>query len=89
MAVRNASKAFVHGLTRSIAVDYGPLVRCDSVSPRWRLLWPSEGFASAPDPECAEADAVARHAVGRLGEPEDIANAVAWLVSDQASFVTG
>lgn len=90
MAVYNASKAFVHGLTRSIAVDHGPRIRCNSVSPGWiRTAMASEGFALARDPERAEADAVARHAVGRLGEPEDIANAVAWLVSDQASFVTG
>ncbi|MER9793309.1 SDR family oxidoreductase [Mesorhizobium sp. M0213] len=90
MAVYNASKAFVHGLTRSIAIDHGPRVRCNAVSPGWIMTaMASDGFALARSPERAEADAVARHAVGRLGEPEDIANAVAWLVSDQAAFVTG
>src|SRR5215510_13812239 len=33
MAVYNASKAFVHGLTRSIAIDHGPKLRCNAVSP--------------------------------------------------------
>ncbi|RWN01015.1 MAG: SDR family oxidoreductase [Mesorhizobium sp.] len=90
MAVYNASKAFVHGLTRSIAVDHGPMVRCNAVSPGWIMTsMASDGFALAHDPERAKADAVARHAMGRLGEPADVANAVAWLVSSQASFVTG
>ena len=36
-----------------------------------------------------EDQAVARHPLGRLGEPHEIAEAVAWLSSDAASFVTG
>ena len=35
MALYNASKAFVHGLTRSIAVDHGPAVRCNAIRPGW------------------------------------------------------
>lgn len=90
MAIYNASKAFVHGLTRSIAVDHGPKVRCNAVSPGWIMTEMAEsGFALASDPERAKADALARHAAGRFGRPEDIANAIAWLVSDQAGFVTG
>lgn len=90
MAVYNASKAFVHGLTRSIAVDHGPSVRCNAVSPGWIMTAMAEdGFALAKDPERAMDDAVARHAGGRLGRPEDIANAVAWLLGRQAGFVTG
>jgi len=90
MAVYNASKAFVHGLTRSIAVDHGPMVRCNAVCPGWILTAMAEsGFALAGDPEKAKADAIARHPARRLGTPADIANAVAWLVSDQASFITG
>ena len=90
MAIYNASKAFVHSLTRSIAIDHGPNVRCNAVRPGWIVTAMAEdAFALAKDPAAAKADAVARHAAGRLGRPADIANMVAWLVSDQAEFVTG
>jgi meso-butanediol dehydrogenase/(S,S)-butanediol dehydrogenase/diacetyl reductase len=90
MALYNASKAFVHGLTRSIAVDHGPEVRCNAVRPGWIMTEMAEdAFALAEDPEAATADALARHAAGRFGQPEDVANMVAWLVSDQAAYVTG
>jgi meso-butanediol dehydrogenase/(S,S)-butanediol dehydrogenase/diacetyl reductase len=90
MAIYNASKAFVHGLTRSIAIDHGPMVRCNAVSPGWIMTeMAAGGFALASHPERAKADAVARHAAGRLGTAQDVANAIAWLVSDQAEFVTG
>jgi NAD(P)-dependent dehydrogenase (short-subunit alcohol dehydrogenase family) len=90
MALYNASKAFVHALTRSIAVDHGPLVRCNAVRPGWIATgMVDDAFALADDPAAAKADALARHPAGRLGKPEDIANLVAWLSSDQAAFVTG
>lgn len=90
MALYNASKAFVHGLTRSIAVDHGPRVRCNAISPGWIDTGMADGaFALADDPGAARQDALARHPAGRLGAPEDIANAVAWLASSQAEFVTG
>ena len=90
MALYNASKSFVHGLTRSIAVDHGPEVRCNAIRPGWILTGMAESaFSLADDPAAARADALARHATGRFGAPEDIAHAVAWLVSDQAAFVTG
>jgi meso-butanediol dehydrogenase/(S,S)-butanediol dehydrogenase/diacetyl reductase len=90
MALYNASKAFVHGLTRSIAVDHGPAVRCNAIRPGWietEML--DDGFALAADPEAAKRDALARHPVGRFGVPADIANAVSWLASDEARFLTG
>ena len=90
MALYNASKAFVHGLTRSIAVDHGPQVRCVAVSPGWvETEMAADAFAAADSPEAGRQDAVRRHPTGRLGRPEDIANAVAWLASDDAAFVTG
>ena len=90
MALYNASKAFVHGLTRSIAVDHGPHVRCNAISPGWiDTGMADEAFALADVPAAARRDAVARHPAGRLGAPEDIANTVAWLASSQAEFITG
>jgi meso-butanediol dehydrogenase/(S,S)-butanediol dehydrogenase/diacetyl reductase len=90
MALYNASKAFVHALTRSIAVDHGPQVRCNTVCPGWiRTEMAADAFALADDPAAAEADALARHPLQRLGTPADIAAAVAWLASDEAAFITG
>ncbi len=90
MALYNASKAFVHGLTRSIAVDHGPAVRCNAVSPGWIMTGMADAaFDLAREPEAAKTDALARHAVRRFGAPVDIAKAVLWLASDDAAFVTG
>jgi len=90
MAIYNASKGFVHSLTRSVAIDHGPKVRCNAVSPGWIMTEMAEsGFGLAKDPEKAKADSIARHAVRRFGKPEDVANTVAWLVSEQSGFVTG
>lgn len=90
MALYNASKAWVHGLTRSIAVDHGPKVRCNAIRPGWIMTEMAEdGFALANDPEKAMADALARHPVGRFGQPSDIANLVSWLASDNAAYVSG
>ncbi|MDO5759381.1 MAG: SDR family oxidoreductase, partial [Rhodobacterales bacterium] len=90
MALYNASKAFVHGLTRSIAVDHGPRVRCNAIAPGWILTeMADDAFALAGDPHAARQDALARHPVGRMGTPEDIANIVSWLASDQAAYVSG
>ena len=90
MALYNASKAFVHGLTRSIAVDHGPSVRCNTVCPGWiSTEMADSGFGQASDPAAARADAIARHPSQRLGSPADIAAMVAWLASAEADFVTG
>ena len=91
MALYNASKAFVHGLTRSIAVDHGPDgIRCNAICPGWINTGMLEaGFDLAQDPKAARADALLRHPVGRFGEPKDIAAMAVWLASDEASFATG
>lgn len=90
MALYNASKAFVHALTRSVAVDHGPRVRCNAVLPGWIVTGMADAaFGPARDQRAARSDALARHPAGRLGQPADVANAVAWLVSDEAAFVTG
>ena len=90
MALYNASKAFVHGLTRSIAVDHGPEIRCNAICPGWIMTGLADaGFALARDPESAKRDALARHPVGRFGAPEDIARMAVWLASDEAGYASG
>jgi NAD(P)-dependent dehydrogenase (short-subunit alcohol dehydrogenase family) len=90
MALYNASKAFVHGLTRSIAVDHGPAIRCNAICPGWIETGMLEaGFDLATDPKKARTDALTRHAARRFGQPQDIANMAVWLASDASSFATG
>ena len=90
LALYNASKAFVHGLTRSIAVDHGPDVRCNAICPGWIMTGMADAaFAVASDPGMAKTDALARHPAGRFGQPSDIAAMAAWLASDQSGFTTG
>lgn len=91
MALYNGSKAFVHGLTRSVAVDHGAQgIRCNAICPGWIMTEMADSaFALAKDPAASRADALARHPVGRLGEPADIARAAVWLASSAAGFITG
>ena len=90
LAVYNASKAFVHGLTRSIAVDHGDRVRCNAILPGWIMTDMAEAaFAVATDTAAAQRDALARHPVGRFGQPADIASMALWLASDESSFASG
>ena len=90
LAIYNASKAFVHGLTRSIAVDHGPAVRCNAICPGWIMTGMADAaFDVARDPTAAKADAMARHPAGRFGRPSDIAAMATWLASDDSAFATG
>ncbi len=90
LALYNASKAFVHGLTRSIAVDHGPRVRCNAILPGWIMTDMADAaFDVARDPAAARRDALARHPAGRFGAPDDIAKLAVWLASDDADFATG
>ncbi|MBT6070588.1 MAG: SDR family oxidoreductase, partial [Proteobacteria bacterium] len=90
LALYNASKAFVHGLTRSIAVDHGPKIRCNAICPGWITTQMTDAaFTVAEDLTAARQDALARHPAGRLGNPEDVATTAVWLASAESAFVTG
>jgi NAD(P)-dependent dehydrogenase (short-subunit alcohol dehydrogenase family) len=83
-----ASKHGVIGLTKSAALAYAQSgIRVNAVCPgyiRTPMLEGSPRF----NPQY-EAELMARHPIGRLGTPEEIAEAVVWLCSDASSFVTG
>ena len=90
LALYNASKAFVHSLTRSIAIDHGPNIRCNAICPGWIMTDMADAaFKLASNPESAKQDALARHAVKRFGDPKDVASLAVWLAGDDASFATG
>ncbi len=90
MALYNASKAFVHGLTRSIAVDHGPDIRCNAICPGWiNTGMLDAGFDLANDPAAARRDAITRHPVRRFGEAADVAAVAVFLASDEAAFANG
>lgn len=83
-----ASKHGVAGLTKTIALDYAKEnIRCNAVCPGVINTPMIERFTGG-DP-AALAAFTATEPVGRLGEPSEIADAVVYLCSDQASFVTG
>ncbi len=79
-----AAKSGVRGLTRSAALDYSPKgVRINVVSPG--PIW-----TPMADAHPAEMQAVIeRTPAGRMGQPQEVANVIAFLLSDQASFMIG
>lgn len=84
------SKTALLGLTRSIAVDYGPLVRCVAVCPGSvdtpMLRW---GFEQSPDPEIPYQECVDMHLTKRIAQPIEVGEFIAYLCSDKAAFMTG
>jgi len=86
-----AAKSGVVGITRSLALDNAEYqIRANAVCPGYtRTRMVMDGIRSADDPPAAEAEMLAIHPLGRIAEPREIANVVAFLASDEASFVTG
>ncbi|HZP28471.1 MAG TPA: glucose 1-dehydrogenase [Acidimicrobiia bacterium] len=83
-----AAKHGVLGLTKVAALDYGARgVRVNAVCPGTART-PMVDTAVAADPSL-EQYLVGLHPIGRIGTPEEIANAAVWLCSDEASFVLG
>jgi NAD(P)-dependent dehydrogenase (short-subunit alcohol dehydrogenase family) len=83
----NAVKAGIDGMTRAMALDFGPGVRVNSVDSGWVLVERTREEIAAGDLSVEEIAGL--HPVGRMGRPEDIAAAVAYLASEEAGFVTG
>lgn len=82
-----AAKGGVVALTTSLALELGPAVRVNAVAPG--VIETEAWFAAVDDVEAARQQRLPFHPLGRLGQPEDIAAAVAFLLSADAAFITG
>ncbi|MBT3379904.1 MAG: SDR family oxidoreductase [Lentisphaerae bacterium] len=83
-----AAKGGLIALTHALAISQGPNVRVNCISPGWINTAAAGGERLAA---CAEYAAAvdAEHPVGRVGQPEDVAGMVKYLLSDEAGFITG
>jgi len=90
-AAYSTSKGGVIQLTRQMAVDYAAYnIRVNCICPGTTLTPLIERlFELEEDPETAKQVIAARHPLGRFAQPEEIAQAVLFLASEEASFITG
>lgn len=91
MVAYSASKSGVVSMTSSLALDLArDNIRVNAVCPaaiRTRMV--TKWLGSAPDLDAAEAAVLSKHPIGRIGRPEEVASVLAFLASDDSSFMTG
>jgi len=89
--VYSLTKGAVLNLTRAVAAESGRAgVRCNAVCPAFTdTELGNQFFETRDDPEGAKQLMLRRYPLGRLGEPEEIADAISFLASDEASYITG
>jgi len=86
----NGSKAAAIMLTKSLAVELAPdKIRVNAICPVMGATGMLEQFMGMPDTPENRAKFVSSIPLGRLAEPDDIANPAVYFVSDEAEFVTG
>jgi NAD(P)-dependent dehydrogenase (short-subunit alcohol dehydrogenase family) len=84
------TKGGVVQLTRQTAVDLGPQVRCNCYCPGViETPMARRHIDTGEDPAARERALVAPQILDRMGRPEDVANLVCFLASDDAAFITG
>jgi glucose 1-dehydrogenase len=90
-AAYDVAKGGVNALTRYVAVEYGPAgIRCNAIEPgAFRTAMNQAVIDRSPDPARAAHDMAALHPLGRMGEPREIGAVAAFLLSDEASFLSG
>jgi NAD(P)-dependent dehydrogenase (short-subunit alcohol dehydrogenase family) len=89
LALYSASKGAVDSLSRAAAMEFArEHIRVNSVAPAGIQTAMLDRFTGGPGTEFF-AQFSSMHPIGRVGTPDEVAQAVLWLASDQASFVTG
>lgn len=90
VAAYATSKAAILGLTRSIAIDFAPKVRCVAVCPGTIDTPMLRGaLAQAEDPQAMMQELNDSHLTGRIGQPEEVAELIAFLCSNKCGFING
>jgi NAD(P)-dependent dehydrogenase (short-subunit alcohol dehydrogenase family) len=90
VAAYTTAKTALLGLTRSIAVDYAPHIRCVAVCPG-TIDTPMlrDAIALSPNPEAVMQECIDMHPAGRIGTAEEVAELISFLCSSKAGFITG
>jgi len=86
MAAYNASKAALNQLTRSLALEWAPRVRVNAVMPAV-VDTPIHSARGMSSEDVQGIGGI--HPLGRVGQPDDVAHAIAFLLSDASSWMTG
>jgi len=86
MAAYNASKAALNQLTRSLALEWAPRVRVNAVMPAV-VDTPIHAARGMNSEDVQQMGSI--HPLGRVGQPDDVATTIAFLLSDASSWMTG
>jgi NAD(P)-dependent dehydrogenase (short-subunit alcohol dehydrogenase family) len=81
-----SAKGAIEGLVRSLAAEYAPSIRFNAIAPSLTETNLSETLLNT---EAKRESSANRHPLKRIGQPEDIASAACFLLSTEASWITG
>jgi NAD(P)-dependent dehydrogenase (short-subunit alcohol dehydrogenase family) len=82
----SVAKGAVEGLTRALAAEFSPKIRVNCIAPSLTNTKMALKFLSSPE---KQESAAQRHPLKKVGNPEDLANAVVFLLTDNSAWMTG
>lgn len=81
-----SSKGALEGLTKALAAEFAPTIRVNTIAPSLTDTPLAGRLLNNPEKKAAHGE---KHPLKRVGEPEDIANAAEFLLSEKSSWITG